>query len=105
ILFRHTPLFRSPADEHTPLPVLLQQLASLLSLLPATEYELFLWIANGLDSTSNRNGSDTFPSWVQRCWQQLGGAAIYHSSTDREDVEQVFRLLDEIAPYGDLDLQ
>ncbi|HLR82274.1 MAG TPA: UvrD-helicase domain-containing protein [Paenalcaligenes sp.] len=95
----------SQADKHTPIPALLQRLETLQPQLPADEYERLLWVANGLDSTTNKNGAATFPSWVQRCWQQLGGAAIYHSPTDQEDVEQVFRLLDEIAPYGNLDLQ
>jgi len=93
------------ADEHTPIPALLQQLDALQPQLSQEEFERLLWVANGLGEAGNDNGQHTFPSWVQQCWQKIGGAAIYHAPTDQEDVELVFRLIDEIAPYGALDLQ
>ena len=92
-------------DSRTPIPELLEQLPEKQAHFSTAEYERLLWLASGLAQHPNANGSDTFASWVQRCWIQLGGAGIYHEPTDQEDVEQVLRLLDDIAPYGDLNLK
>src|SRR5690625_7840877 len=74
----------SQADKHTPIPALLQRREPLQPQLPADEYERFLWVPHGLDRTTNKNDAAAFPAWVQRCWPQRGGAAIYHSPTDQE---------------------
>src|SRR5690606_37881851 len=42
--------------------------------------------------------------WVQQAWRRLGGEAVYASEDDRADVEQLFRLLETMAPYGGVDL-
>ena len=54
---------------------------------------------------SNVSGAVPFPAWLQGCWKRLGGMQAYPSAGDAADMEQVFRLLESLAPYGNLDLQ
>lgn len=61
-------------------------------------------LAGVLSRLQNANGARTFSSWLQDCWVALSGPNLYPDPNDQEDVEQVFHLLDEIAPYGQLDL-
>ncbi|MFC3340232.1 UvrD-helicase domain-containing protein [Paracandidimonas soli] len=56
-----------------------------------------------LDRT-NASGAVPFPAWLQDCWVRLGGREAYPSPGDAADTEQVFRLLETLAPYGNLDL-
>lgn len=72
--------------------------------LESTERLRLLRFINALRQYQNRSGVQTFASRLQHCWQALEGPGLYPHPTDREDVEQVFRLLDELAPYGQLDL-
>lgn len=53
---------------------------------------------------ANASGRLPFAAWVQQAWQRLGGEAVYGSDDDRADVEQLFRLLEAMAPYGNVDL-
>src|SRR5699024_7836735 len=53
---------------------------------------------------ANAAGSLPFSAWVEHCWERLGGPAIYYHEHDRSDVEQLFRLMDELAPHGALDI-
>jgi len=52
----------------------------------------------------NDAGVIPFAAWVAQCWQRLGGAQVYASAEDRADVEQVLRLIEQLAPFGHLDL-
>ena len=51
----------------------------------------------------NASGGIPFTAWLQHCWEQLGGPAVYPGAGDRADVESLFRLIERIAPYGGLD--
>ena len=41
---------------------------------------------------------------VERVWRLLGGVALARTSTDLQDAESVFALIEKIAPYGGLDV-
>lgn len=80
------------------LPVLLAQAQQ-------HDYEPEQWLrvqhaAQVLLDTSNRSGQFPFATWVQECWRRLGGERAYSSVTDLADAEQVFRLLEDLCPYG-----
>ncbi len=51
----------------------------------------------------NASGTIPFAAWLESCWQRLGGPAVYSSASDAADSEQFFRLIEELAPYGNLD--
>lgn len=51
----------------------------------------------------NVSGVLTFATWLERCWIRLGGARVYSSASDQADAQSVFRLVESLAPYGDLD--
>jgi len=53
---------------------------------------------------ANAAGSLPFSAWVEQCWERLQGPAVYYHAHDRSDVEQLFRLIDELAPHGSLDI-
>lgn len=59
---------------------------------------------HGLLSVPNRSGRLPFAAWVHRLWVQLEGPGIYPQHTDLADIEQALRLLESLAPYGQLDL-
>lgn len=59
--------------------------------------------AGVLLDNGNASGSVPFAAWLENCWQRLGGAAIYSSASDMADSERLFRLIEELAPYGNLD--
>lgn len=52
--------------------------------------------------TGNASGTMPFCTWLESCWNRLGGPSIYHSDSDRADAESLFRLIEELAPYGNL---
>jgi len=54
--------------------------------------------------TRNDAGVIPFAAWVAQCWQRLGGDLVYSRVQDRADVEQVLRLIEQLAPFGNLDL-
>lgn len=85
------------------LPHLRRRLTEELALVPLERLRL-MRLLNVLAQHQNINGARTFASQLQDCWRQIGGPSLYPSQTDQEDVEQVFRLIEEIAPYGQLDL-
>src|SRR5690606_2530938 len=59
--------------------------------------------AGVLLDNGNASGSVPFAAWLENCWQRLGGPAIYSSASDMADSERLFRLIEELAPYGNLD--
>jgi ATP-dependent exoDNAse (exonuclease V) beta subunit len=50
----------------------------------------------------NQAGTVPFAAWLQNCWTRLGGPAVYSETGDRADAEQMFRLIEKLAPYGAL---
>ncbi|UHL65729.1 UvrD-helicase domain-containing protein [Paralcaligenes sp. KSB-10] len=60
-------------------------------------------VASILLDQGNRSGSVPFAAWLERCWQRLGGPAVYPGASDQADAERVFRLIEKLAPYGALD--
>lgn len=53
--------------------------------------------------TANASGSIPFASWLEDCWRRLGGFEVYGGASDVADAERLFRLIEELAPYGGLD--
>jgi len=72
--------------------------------MPADEAQRLLLAAQVLLDDGNSAGSLPFAAWLEQCWQRLGGPDIYYRNpTDAADAERLFRLIEEIAPYGQLD--
>jgi ATP-dependent exoDNAse (exonuclease V) beta subunit len=72
--------------------------------LPADEARRLHLAAQVLLDDGNAAGSLPFAAWLEQCWQRLGGPDIYYRNpTDAADAERLFRLIEEIAPYGQLD--
>lgn len=70
-----------------------------------SEWQRLQHVANVLLDRSQQSGSLPFAAWVEYCWFRLGGQDIYSSSSELADAENVFRLLEQLAPYGDLELE
>lgn len=62
------------------------------------------YVTRVLLDTGNQSGTMPFAAWLEHCWNRLGGPSIYSSDTDRIDAESLFRLIEQLAPYGNLDL-
>lgn len=73
-------------------------------LLPPDEGRRLRHAAAALLDGGNRSGAVPFAAWVEHCWQRLGGPLAYPDPDDQADVEQVLRLIERLAPFGDLDL-
>lgn len=71
--------------------------------LPDDEAQRLRHAARCLLDSSNDSGRLPFAAWLGHQWQRLGGPAVYSAPTDRADAEQVFRLVEKLAPYGALD--
>lgn len=70
----------------------------------ADEWQRLQHVAGVLLDVSHRSGSLPFAAWVEHCWMRLGGESVYASANDKADAENVFRLLERLAPYGQLDV-
>ncbi|MCB5363258.1 UvrD-helicase domain-containing protein [Pusillimonas sp. CC-YST705] len=72
--------------------------------LPPGEERRLLHAGSALLDDANAAGRLPFATWLQQLWRRLGGEAVYPGEDDRADVEQLFRLLETLAPYGGVDL-
>lgn len=70
--------------------------------LDATQSARLDHVAHVLLDTENRAGTIPFAAWVEHCWNRLGGPSIYSSDSDHVDAESVLRLIEKLAPYGNL---
>lgn len=70
--------------------------------LPGPEAQRLRHAVNVLLDDGNASGSIPFAAWLESCWQRLGGPAVYHSASDAADAERLFRLVEDLAPYGNL---
>ncbi|NYT62049.1 UvrD-helicase domain-containing protein [Alcaligenaceae bacterium] len=70
--------------------------------LPDTEAKRLRHAAAVLLDGSNASGAIPFAAWLESCWQRLGGPAVYRSASDAADAERLFRLVEDLAPYGKL---
>ena len=70
----------------------------------ADEWARLQHMAAVLLDDSHRSGGLAFAAWVEHCWLRLCGDHVYYSLSDRNDAECVFRLLEQLAPYGDLNI-
>lgn len=70
---------------------------------PDGDAKRLLHAASVLLDESNASGSVPFAGWLANCWQRLGGNAVYSSVSDAADAEQLLRLIEKLAPYGNLD--
>lgn len=94
-------------DRHSTIPALirdLQENPEQQALLLEGEWQRLEHVAAVLLDESYRSGTLPFAAMAEHCWLRLGGEQAYPSVSDRVDAENVFRLLEQIAPYGDLDL-
>lgn len=71
---------------------------------PDDEWQRLAHVSAVLLDDTYRSGTLPFAAWVEHCWLRLGGEQAYPLISDRIDAENVFRLLEKVAPYGDLDL-
>ncbi len=94
------------ADLHTTIPVLLSKwMASNGNDVPGLdpiEARRMRHAGTVLLDDSNISGSIPFAAWLENCWQRLGGPGVYSSQSDAADIERLFRLIEELAPYGNL---
>jgi len=74
------------------------------TLLPPDEAQRLLHAVAVLRDDSNDAGVIPMAAWVAQCWQRLGGEVVYHGAQDRADVEQVLCLIEQLSPFGQLDL-
>lgn len=70
--------------------------------LDAVESKRLRHAAGVLLDASNASGTIPFAAWLGSCWQRLGGPAVYNSQSDTADAERLLRLVEELAPYGNL---
>lgn len=61
-------------------------------------------VARVLLDAGNQSGTMPFAAWLEHAWNRLGGPSVYSSDTDQVDAESLFRLIEKLAPYGNLDL-
>lgn len=57
-----------------------------------------------LNSNAEQQGL-SFTMRVNMIWQQLGGHLLYSKASEKADIEAVFALLDQLAPYGTPELE
>lgn len=81
----------------------LKRAASGQESLPSGELKRLRHTAEVMLDSGNAAGTVPFAAWLEECWTRLGGPAIYPEASDRADVEQLFRLVESLAPYGNLD--
>ncbi|MEB2398876.1 MAG: UvrD-helicase domain-containing protein [Alcaligenaceae bacterium] len=94
-------------DHHAAMPALiedfLKRAAAGQAGLPAGELKRLRHAAHVMLDPANAAGAIPFAAWLEECWTRLGGPAVYPEPSDRADVERLFRLVEELAPYGNLD--
>lgn len=91
-------------DRVQTIPALISQAKANQSLWDVDEWQRLEHVANVLLDQSHRSGTLPFAAWVEHCWFRLGGEQAYPLASDQADAENVFRLLEQLAPYGELDL-
>ena len=94
-------------DRHSTIPALIQALQAdpeQQALFAAGEWQRLEHVAAVLLDESYRSGTLPFAAMIEHCWLRLGGEQAYGTVSDKVDAANVFRLLEQIAPYGDLDL-
>lgn len=94
-------------DHDSTVPALLRAWLSKTSGLPEAERDVvqgrrLRYVAQVLLDSSNESGTLPFAVWLERCWNRLGGPSIYGSESDRADAESLLQLIEELAPYGNL---
>ncbi|MGE4124822.1 MAG: UvrD-helicase domain-containing protein [Pusillimonas sp.] len=67
------------------------------------EHRRIVHAAAVLLERGNDEGVLPFASWLQLCWQRLGGEKVYGREDERADSQSFFRLIEKLAPYGALD--
>ncbi len=67
------------------------------------EHQRIVHAAAVLLDRGNEEGVLPFASWLQVCWQRLGGEKAYGKNDERADAQSFFRLIEKLAPYGALD--
>lgn len=91
-------------DRHASMPALIKNALEQPEGWPQNEWDRLQHVAAVLLDDSHRSGTLPFAAWVEHCWHRLGGEQVYASSSDSADAENLFRLLERVAPYGELDL-
>lgn len=70
--------------------------------LPATQIARLTHVVGVLLDTGNVSGTMPFSAWLEHCWNRLGGPSIYSNESDHADAESLLRLIENLAPYGNL---
>ncbi|HUH59350.1 MAG TPA: UvrD-helicase domain-containing protein [Candidimonas sp.] len=94
------------ADLHSTIPALLARWVGRHTAADSdssAEARRLLHAGSVLLDNGNASGAVPFAAWLADCWERLGGAAVYSSASDVADAEQLLRLIESMAPYGNLD--
>lgn len=73
-------------------------------LLVPEEFKRLCAVAPILLAVSRQDDVQPFASQVEQVWRLLGGPALATGQADLQDAERVFQLIEQLAPYGGLDL-
>ncbi|NYT38562.1 nuclease [Allopusillimonas soli] len=71
--------------------------------LEASEARRLRMAAGVLLDDANDAGTVPFAAWLASIWRRLGGFDIYGGPGDVADTERLFRLIEQLSPYGNLD--
>ncbi|WP_071058226.1 exodeoxyribonuclease V subunit beta [Pelistega sp. MC2] len=78
---------------------------ALASILSPEEQQRFLFAAQALLDIPYLQSDMTFATYVELVWERLGAARLYASEAAQENVMSVLTIVEELAPYGNLDLR
>ena len=79
--------------------------ASMPARLGAEQFARFKHVSEVMLNQNTEQQGLSFAIRVNMIWQQLGGHLLYAKPSERADIESVFTLLDQLAPYGSPDLE
>lgn len=72
--------------------------------LAADEYQRLSAVAPILLNALDADDLSPLAERIERVWRLLGGVELARTTTDLQDAESVFALIEKIAPYGGLDV-
>lgn len=70
--------------------------------LPVAQAARLNHVVSVLLDTGNVSGTMPFSAWLEQSWNRLGGPSIYGNESDHADAESLLRLIEGLAPYGNL---
>ncbi|WP_159991005.1 UvrD-helicase domain-containing protein [Pelistega ratti] len=101
-----TRLFEDKKEQSIPslLKTYLQDEQALVALIGQDEAKRLMHLAVPLVYPPYTKREMTFTSYIEQVWEDLGANALYHLPTQQENIQAVLHIIDDLAPYGQLDL-